>query len=304
MATKYNKLRGIWETEREIDLALYQPLAARGAVNGYAPLSSSSLIVPAYLGTGSASAATVLRGNSTYAAGVSGGWSSTHLDMAEQAAALDNPSSGYLRVYNLNGALVGRTPAGSTTIYGAGGGSGGDDWQFLGETLAASSATIDLSFTGGYDDYRVEVYDLLPATDSEYLLARLSQSSAFLTGATDYIWHTAGESISSVQTRTTLAGGAEIYITPQNTSWQIGNVASPAEGVHFLIAEICDVTQSSYKKLLEGHAIYIFDAGTVGRTRFSGYIRANNLPIDGLRFYMSAGAIASGRFRLFGRNRL
>ncbi len=65
------------------------PTTQKGAASGVAPLNSSSLVAPAYLGTGTASSTTYLRGDGTYATPPGSGGSST----STYALTLSKPGS-------------------------------------------------------------------------------------------------------------------------------------------------------------------------------------------------------------------
>lgn len=181
------------------------------------------------------------------------------------------------------------------------GGVGG--WTLVSETVVAVRiATVDISFTGSYDDYRVEIFNLLPVTDNITFQCRLSQAGVFLASAGDYLFHTESAGAAWGIARSAAGGDSEIKLTAiVDSTLLVGNLA--AEGVRVFNVEITDVRQTTRKKPLEARGSHGLGDGTVGFTQTSGYVRANNAAIDGIRFFFLTDDVASGTFRLFGRNR-
>ena len=171
---------------------------------------------------------------------------------------------------------------------------------FIASSTASSSATID--FTSGigstYDEYIFVIVDLLPATNATSLWARFSDDggSTWEAGATDYLYASlAYDSDGSPTDVNNDAGQAQMVI-----STPLSNTAGNTHNGKVMLSSPSNTT---YDKNL------VYRMGGVDSSgNSSGLIGASRLnqgggtwaAIDGVRFLMSSGNIASGDFYLYG----
>ena len=166
-------------------------------------------------------------------------------------------------------------------------------WYLLATAAASSSATIDFTslsptiFTG----YAVVLSNVVPATDAVNLLLRVSQSAVFLSGASDYAY-TYGGNVD--------AGSGSFSGDVANDSIllaaNIDNAAAAAlGGVLYFWGP-----QGGRNKMFNFTTTYMPNGNTIGTLTVGGVLQANTGNIDGLRFLMSSGNIASGTFSLYG----
>jgi hypothetical protein len=164
----------------------------------------------------------------------------------------------------------------------------------LATTTASSSATID--FTGidtiNYTSFMVVGYNVVPATNAVSLLMRFSNAGSF--SATDYgfqnwRWTTSGSGVGG--TSPTAATGIAI----NSTADTLANSGVNA-GIDFTLT-CYNLGNSTYTKKVNIQAFYFGSAllGVVG----SG-IHEKTAAVDGIRFLMSSGNIATGTFKLYG----
>ena len=150
----------------------------------------------------------------------------------------------------------------------------------------SSQATLDVPL-GSLDMYEIDLINIAPATDNAVLHMLFSQSSSFLTGASDYSWgkmDAASASNDEADSEIQMATG-------------IGNATN--ETGTFKV-RIYRPSASTFLKT----------AHWTGGTRFGtpisaahngvGSLLANTNAIDGVRFLFSAGDIASGYYAVRG----
>lgn len=156
---------------------------------------------------------------------------------------------------------------------------------------ASSSATID--FTTGidstFDVYEVDVLEAVPSTDDVNLYVRVSEDSGstWKSGGTDYY----------TQNATTSAFDPQNGVGAGNA---ISNVASES-GYSANIRFIKLAGTSSNKSIFVTGAVYRIATGgapAIGNT-YGAYVGTTNA-VNGIRFLMSSGNIASGTFNLYG----
>jgi hypothetical protein len=175
----------------------------------------------------------------------------------------------------------------------------GDDGQFLklvsglpawtypnvvptAQGALSSQATLDISLAAN-DMYEIDLINIAPVTDNAVLHMLFSQSSSFLTGASDYAWgkiDAASASNDEADSEIQMATG-------------IGNAANETGTFKVRI----------YRP---GASSFLKTAHWTGGTRFGtpvsaahngvGSLIANTNAIDGVRFLFSSGNIASGYY--------
>ena len=163
---------------------------------------------------------------------------------------------------------------------------------------ASTSATID--FTTGidstYDRYMIVISNALPTADADILWLRVSQSSSFLSGGTNYAYAIMGidESNASVGI-TQSVGAAQVPLTGGT-----GVGSATGEGVSGVVY-FSDPDAGAYTKFWWDMAIKDNSAATeFVRESGAGGLDLNTTAIDGVRLKFSTDTIASGTFALYG----
>ena len=189
--------------------------------------------------------------------------------------------------------LTGNLAAGGFNITGLGTTTLG--WNLIDTKTASASATID--FTSGlstnYNNYAIKISNLTPVTDNTTLYMRVSQSTVFLSGATDYGWLAHAWGVISIDQTSVSASTAQIAIAGGliNTSGRVLEATitfgHPAE-------------TNGYKNFMHDSTYSVTGTDELSRNVGVGRFQKNTTPIDGIRFLMSSGNISVGTFSLYG----
>lgn len=175
--------------------------------------------------------------------------------------------------------------------------AGGDPGLVL---LASAEADNDsaIDFTGvfdsTYEQYRIELMNVVPATDQAILSVRTSNDDgvSFDSGASDYQY----QITRTHDTATWHSGvtGAELALTSY-----VDNGASKG-GVSGSVV-LVDPSDSGIYTRMYGHLPFWYGATSddLYDNQFTG-LRAAAEIVDGLRFFFSSGNIKSGKFNVFG----
>jgi len=171
-------------------------------------------------------------------------------------------------------------------------------WQLI--SRVSPSAVAFLEFTIGidstYDLYKVVFTNVLPATDATDLRFRVLQSGVSQSGATDYEWATnQSDSGSAAWGAGQSVGDNDIIMI---VTAAMGNATGEGlDGVLYFAKP--DVISD---KRFWWNITYMTSAAppTVSWCIGTGTHNGDQLAIDGLRFFMGAGNIASGTFALYG----
>jgi hypothetical protein len=219
--------------------------------------------------------------------------------------------------------LLGRTTASTGAIeeisvsgLGLTGGTlsqGAGAWVEISRATASSSATIDFTGIGStYDEYRVEFFEVIPATDDARLLLRTSTDggSTYASSADDYFWSNvysymqpigSGASQNAVDEDTSatsiLVAGIVIdaalrLSTDSGYIGATGHVmfSRPSTSTPF-IAHVRSWWRSYHASYPYSTSADIFGS------------RAASADVDAIRFLMDSGNITSGTFVLLGRKK-
>jgi hypothetical protein len=167
-------------------------------------------------------------------------------------------------------------------------------WALVSSQTASNSATIDFTgLSGSDDDYMVVMHNVIAGTDDSVLIVRVSQAAAFKSDANYGYSSTVVDQAGS--TKSSIAGGA-------NAGFQIsdGVTATTVEGGANGILTLYGASNTTaYKSMDVKIAAF---RGAVGRYTFTGsgaYRAGATSAVDGLRFLMNSGNIASGTFSLY-----
>ena len=179
-------------------------------------------------------------------------------------------------------------------------GSSGTSLVLISTATASSSATIDFTsgITSTYDEYLLTITNMLPATDNQTALFRVSEDSGatFKSGATDYKW------VATYQ--------YSDAVTPS------GDGSNGATSVNFMSTGI---SNSATRGGLSGEIRIYGPSSTASNKQFSFSVvvgksstdavmsqdtkarfALDNNAINGVRILMSTGNITSGTFALYG----
>ena len=168
--------------------------------------------------------------------------------------------------------------------------------EYLGTSGAISAAAqVDFTtaawFSSTYIKLVFELIDVLPATDAVSLRVRTSVSGTFLTtNEYDYI----NNGRNSADTAKTNSAAAQAQIIP-HTSDTIGNASN--EGISGSIA-LRRPTSANWK-WLEWQTQHMNASTVLQQQAGSGVVRTTS-SLDGVRFVMSSGNIASGLINVYG----
>jgi hypothetical protein len=173
---------------------------------------------------------------------------------------------------------------------------------FLSAQTASASATVD--FTTGisatYDEYEIHFDAVVPASANANILARVTTNAGSTWESTNY----RGTELGWSGTVTALAGAPTdaIYVTVRHTALA-GISTTAADGGASGIVRFRP-NNSSGKKNTEILASYIGNTPAMVQSFCSGQWNGANTVLNGIRFLMNTGNIASGTFRLYGVQRV
>lgn len=186
--------------------------------------------------------------------------------------------------------LTGPTgPSGPTGVAGV----TGSGWVLISEQTVSNVATVDFTgMDGSYPEYMVIGYDVLPATDSDALLMRISEDNGntFKSGGTDYTYTyfvtTSGATNASAGGSTTaismVVGLSNSAVVPSSFSMHVRGVNSSTARKQWMFE-------------LAAHLAVAVEARYIG----SGEYTTDTNAINAIRFLMNAGNI-TGKFKLYG----
>lgn len=149
----------------------------------------------------------------------------------------------------------------------------------------SSQPTLDIDLSGGADIYEIDLMSIAPATDGVLLYARFSQSSSFLSGASDYAWHrqdSGGSILDNFDSQIELGVG--------------GNLGNATNESSFVTIRLFRPAASSFIKSIIWHGWGSKDSSDYAPIQGGGKLLANNNAIDGIQFLFSSGNIASGYY--------
>lgn len=169
-------------------------------------------------------------------------------------------------------------------------------WTLLNTLTASNSATLTdiTSLTNAYNEYEIVLENVLPVSNLDAFRVRVRNSGTFQSGANTYAFMitgaiTPGTSGPSVGTATYLP-------LSQGASLGVGSAEGGVSGSF----RLSKPTTTNGVKHIWGQTIHRSTTQNIMNT-IGGYWFAGNGAIDGLEFAYSAGNIASGVIRIYGR---
>jgi hypothetical protein len=172
-------------------------------------------------------------------------------------------------------------------------------WIPLATATASSSTSIDFTsfINSDFTNYKFELSNIVPATDATTLYCRLSTNagSSWLSGASDYAWcfsHNDGGT-SNVGND---AADSEIELNPSVSTLGTGT----GENYNGEMILYNPANATVYKTIRMNAAIYSSVVPASGIIDVVGHYIGATTAINGVRFLMSSGNIASGTIRMYG----
>jgi len=159
---------------------------------------------------------------------------------------------------------------------------------------ASTSSSVD--FTGldaTYDAYLLVITDVVPGTANANMYIRYGTGATPTWETTGYQYHV-GSSRANSTTYASLADIAQAQIRATST---LGTTSGYGLSGHLFIHN--PASAAEYKKTI-GMLCYMDNTNNVLMQSFLTGLRASVTAITAIRFYMSTGNIASGRFTLYG----
>jgi hypothetical protein len=156
----------------------------------------------------------------------------------------------------------------------------------------SAAATVDFTIPSDADEIEIILDNIVPASDATALHMRFSQSASFLAGASDYQW-----------SQQTSASGSSVG-TGDNADNQIQLYSSLGTGTNEVFSAAVRIRRPRASSTLK-NASWIgggLNSSPTGITVIGfGCLIANSNAIDGVRFLMSSGNIASGNYTVMAR---
>lgn len=163
--------------------------------------------------------------------------------------------------------------------------------------ISSAVAAVDIVLPGAYDEYIVEVLNIVPSTDDAYLRLRTSTDggATFDSGGSDYayLWRGVSDDSSS--------GIDCIKLCYETTGFGVGNdtnengFSGSIKLIRPKVAAFCQVlVEAGYRRADSAQFLHTF---TLGARRLAA------ADVDAVRLYFSTGNIASGKVALYGVNR-
>ena len=180
----------------------------------------------------------------------------------------------------------------------AGGGGGGI--VLLEQHTAAASASLDFTawYSTTYDEYLIEILNIIPTTNATLLYMRMSTNGGSSYDSTNkyvdsvYASHGAAAAPSGAVISSPVAQFNVIAGTGDTQS----NVATSSASASLRLFQPGSTT---LHKLLMGNTVNITSFPRLVIS-MKGYLYQNASPVDAFQFYMSSGTLASGTIRVYG----
>ena len=179
--------------------------------------------------------------------------------------------------------------------------AGGGAWNFLSTATASASATIDFTssiITSTYDQYMVTLTNIKPDTDATNFLFRVSVSSTFITSG----YPEAGMYFNNAAGTPAMNAGYANSSSPAiglNSFVDSNHLGTATDEQYNGSLFIYNPTNASHYTCVTGYCVYETDGGLFTTGQMGGHYPATSA-VDGIRFYMTSGNIASGVFRVYG----
>ena len=151
---------------------------------------------------------------------------------------------------------------------------------------------LDVTFDTKYDDYIIEIYDLIPVTESRlYLRASSDTGASFYDAISDYEMNAinvTGASVSQYDEGTSRVdlGGGQTMLRNNTNETNIFKI------------KLSRLHDSNFYSLIEANVCQ-FESSVPEFSIIKGVIK-ESVAIDAIRLYMQTGNISAGIFRVYG----
>ena len=174
----------------------------------------------------------------------------------------------------------------------------GDSVKLLSTSTASNSASISFTLTNAYKEYQFAYYNITPATDGAEFEFDCSVSGTYGTTKTTMSfesWHDEGDSstgigVSHTSQRLAQATDEQILMI---------NMGSGADESGSGIMSLYNPSSTSYVKHFHSRSQYYQQSNYSYDIPTAGYINTTSA-LDGIKFSMSTGNIASGKIKMYG----
>jgi hypothetical protein len=167
-----------------------------------------------------------------------------------------------------------------------------------------ASADASIEFTGidnTYDSYEVEIINAIPSNDDVEFSFRISQDNGvtFKLGVNDYSYYASGKSANNTNLEMKVVNADHIGLSSNAGGEGLGNDASGGFSANMKMFGLSNTTTV---KNINMDASYVLTGGAndIAIFQLAGIYKADTLAIDAIQFFMSAGTISSGIFKLYG----
>jgi hypothetical protein len=183
----------------------------------------------------------------------------------------------------------------SGTTLNASGGGGGGGWVLLEQHTASASASLDFTtcISSTYDEYRIEIVGLVPATASTNLLFRVStDGGSTYVSSSDYAYAAWAYG----------PGGSGQFSSTSATSIAIvgfANLSNTSTKPETATLTLHDPESTSVHKTLSGIVSFWDTTPNLATVMLAGAYKATTA-VNAFQFFYSSGNIASGTIRVYG----
>jgi hypothetical protein len=163
--------------------------------------------------------------------------------------------------------------------------------EFITAGTISSQATLDITIPTDIDELEIILTNVIPATDATNLWMRFSQSSSFLAGASDYMYQWTSHNTASSFT-------ADVNQSEIIVATSLGTNTN--ERLQASIRIFRPNASATPKTVHWDGGYFAADAG-IYAIKGWGQLILNTNAIDGVRFMMATGNLASGTYAVMGR---
>ena len=174
--------------------------------------------------------------------------------------------------------------------------AGGGSWNLLQTITASSSATVDITsgINSTYQNYAIIFSGVVPATDDQQFWLRVSTDagSSWKSGASDYRYATHSLSDDAAEGLTISAGTTKLLIHGKTFGSATGE-----NGMGTIM--IAQPSNASYYTVFSTLTSSVDNGARSATSNGSGHYVATTA-VDGIQFFFTSGAVATGNFKLYG----
>ena len=177
-------------------------------------------------------------------------------------------------------------------------GGAANDWNLVETLTASASASIDISNLGNAG-YKIELEDIVPASDDVELWLRVSDDNGatYESGASAYDYSSVA-SISGTSTDINSTGAAQIVLTAIAAGEAAGNAGDESLSGEIILSPLGNTARH---KMARFEMAYGEAGGDIAHVKGAGRFIDSVVALDGLQLLFESGNIASGTVRVYRR---